>query len=52
MTLAIVLPSLLNELRDQKHDKLVQYAERVWNITGGDEETKIDEAIAKTRAFF
>jgi len=51
-TLAIVLPSLLNELRDQKHDKLVQYAERVWNITGGDEETKIDEAIAMTRAFF
>jgi len=51
-TLAIVLPSLLNELRDQKHDKLVQYAERVWNITGGDEETKIDEAIAMPRAFF
>jgi len=51
-TLAIVLPSLLNELRDQKHDKLVQYAERVWNITGGDEETKIDAAIAMTRAFF
>lgn len=51
-TLAIILPSVMNEQRDQKHDKLIQYAERVWNITEGDEESRIDLAIAKTRDFF
>ena len=51
-TLAIVLVPLLNELREQKHDKLVQYAERVWNITQGDDDAKINAALAKTRAFF
>jgi NADP-dependent alcohol dehydrogenase len=32
-TLAIVLPALWNEKRDTKRAKLLQYAERVWNIT-------------------
>ena len=30
----------------------MQYAERVWNITQGDEDTRIDQVIAKTRGFF
>jgi NADP-dependent alcohol dehydrogenase len=51
-TLAIILPSVMNEQRAQKHDKLLQYAERVWAITEGDDESRIDLAIAKTRAFF
>lgn len=51
-TLAIVLPSLLTVKRAQKRDKLLQYAERVFGITTGDEEARIDEAIARTRAFF
>ncbi|AIS58943.1 iron-containing alcohol dehydrogenase [Listeria ivanovii] len=51
-TLAIVLPSLLNVRRNEKREKLVQYAERVWGITNGDEDAKIDAAIAKTREFF
>jgi NADP-dependent alcohol dehydrogenase len=51
-TLAIILPSVMNEQRDQKHDKLIQYAERVWNITEGEDESRIDLAIAKTREFF
>ena len=51
-TLAIVLPSLLRERKAQKHDKLVQFAERVWQITEGTEEEKIDLAIDKTEAFF
>lgn len=50
-TLAIVLPSLLEVRKAEKHDKLVQYAERVWGLTGSDEE-KIQQAIEKTRAFF
>lgn len=51
-TLAVVLPALLNEKRAEKHDKLLQYAERVWNITVGSEEERIDAAIAATRNFF
>lgn len=51
-TLSIILPSLLNEMRKDKHGKLLQYAQRVWGITGSDQEKVIDEAIAKTRSFF
>lgn len=51
-TLAIILPSLWNVMRDKKKDKLIQYGERVWNITSGTEEERIDLAIDKTREFF
>ncbi len=51
-TLAIVLPSLLRERKTQKHDKLTQFAERVWNITEGSDDDKINQAIDKTEAFF
>lgn len=51
-TLAIVLPSLLNVQRKQKHAKLLQYGERVWGIREGSEEERIDAAIASTRTFF
>jgi NADP-dependent alcohol dehydrogenase len=51
-TLAVIFPGMMAAQRQAKHDKLVQYAERVWNIAGGDAEAKIDAAIAKTRAFF
>ncbi|AOK31974.1 aldehyde reductase [Burkholderia singularis] len=51
-TLAIVLPSMLQVRRASKRGKLLQYAERVWQITDGPEEARIDEAIRRTRAFF
>jgi NADP-dependent alcohol dehydrogenase len=51
-TLAIVLPSLLNVQRADKHAKLLQYAERVWGIHDGDEAQRIDQAIARTAQFF
>ncbi|PHM39962.1 bifunctional aldehyde/alcohol dehydrogenase [Xenorhabdus mauleonii] len=51
-TLAIILPQLLQEKRDVKHDKLLQYAERVWNLTEGSEDERIDKAIYATRQFF
>ena len=51
-TLAIVLPANMQVRRAQKRDKLLQYAERVWHIVDGDEEQRIDAAIARTRAFF
>lgn len=51
-TLAIVLPANMQVRRAQKRDKLLQYAERVWHIVDGDEEQRIDAAIARSRAFF
>lgn len=51
-TLAIVLPGLLRVLMQKKLAKLVQYGERVWNITTGTDEEKAAEAIARTEAFF
>ena len=51
-TLAIVLPALLTEKKAQKREKLLQYAERVWGLRDGSEDSRIDGAIAATRAFF
>ena len=51
-TLTIVLPNLLWVQRDSKRQKLIQYAKRVWNISDGNEDTMIEQAIAKTRSFF
>jgi Uncharacterized oxidoreductases, Fe-dependent alcohol dehydrogenase family len=51
-TLAILLPSMLLIRRSSKRAKLLQYAQRVWNITEGSDEERIDLAIANTRAFF
>ncbi len=52
VTLAIVLPQLLRVMRQDKHDKLLQYATRVLGITEGDDEARIDEAIRRTEEFF
>lgn len=51
-TLAVVLPNLLDVRRDVKRAKLLQYADRVWGLRTGDEDARIDQAIAQTRAFF
>ncbi len=51
-TLSIILPVMMDVRRDKKRDKLVQYAERVWHITEGSNDEKIDAAIEKTRSFF
>jgi NADP-dependent alcohol dehydrogenase len=51
-TLAIVLPGVMEVKRREKREKLLQYAERVWGIREGDEDSRIDEAIERTREFF
>lgn len=51
-TLAIILPSVMQEQRATKRDKLLQYADRVWHIDEAEEERRIDLAITKTRDFF
>lgn len=51
-TLAIVINGTLRVLREQKRGKLLQYGERIWNITGGTEEERIEHTIAANEAFF
>lgn len=51
-TLAVVLPSLLNDQRVPKREKLLQYAANVWHIRDGSDDERIDAAIDATREFF
>lgn len=51
-SLAIVLNGTLKVLREQKYGKLLQYAERIFGITQGDENERIDKALEKTEEFF
>jgi len=52
VTLAIVLPGLLTKLKEQRGEKLLQYAERIWNITEGTDEERKTLAIQKIEEFF
>ena len=51
-TLAIVFPGTLKVLREQKKGKILQYGERIWNITSGSDDERIEKTIAKTEEFF
>ena len=51
-SLAVVLPAMLQVQRNQKRQKLLQYAQRVWGIGDGNEDQRIDVAIQRTREFF
>lgn len=51
-TLSIVLPAVMKVCKEAKREKLLQYAERIWNITEGDEESRINRAIESTEQFF
>ncbi len=52
VTLAIVQPSLWRVMRKEKKAKLLQYGERVWNITTGSDDEKVEAAIVKTENFY
>jgi NADP-dependent alcohol dehydrogenase len=51
-TLAIVLPGLWKALREKKKHKLLQYGKRIWNISTGSEDERVQAAIDKTVNFF
>ena len=51
-SLAIVMPGTLRVLKQQKHDKLLQYGERVFSITEGSEQERVDKAIEMTEEFY
>ena len=51
-TLAIVQPGLWKALREEKKNKLLQFGQRVWNITAGSEDERIRATIDRTVEFF
>ncbi|MBC3885934.1 iron-containing alcohol dehydrogenase [Undibacterium griseum] len=51
-TLAIVLPSMLRVRKEAKRAKLLQFAERVWDLHEGDDDTRIDTAISRMQDYF
>ena len=51
-TLSITLPAVMKVRREAKRGKLLQYAERVWNVVDGSEDQRIDQAIECTENFF
>jgi len=52
-TLAIVLPSMLEVMKEEKSAKLIQYGERIWNLAADlPAADKSRLAIEKTRNFF
>lgn len=51
-TLAIVLPGVMQVMKESKKEKIVQYAARVWDIKDGSTDEIIEQAIAKTIEFF
>jgi len=51
-TLAIILPAMLKIRKNKKREKLLQYANRVWNMTEGTDDEIIDKVIEKTEKFF
>ena len=51
-SLAVVLPGMLRHQRERKRAKLLQYAERVWQLCDGDDDSRVDRAIERTEEFF
>ena len=51
-TLAIVLPPLMFVQREHKRRKLVQFGQRVFNISSGSDDEVIDKTIKATQDFF
>ncbi len=51
-SLAVVYPAMMRHQREQKRGKLLQYGARVWDVTEGSEEERIDKTVAVTEEFF
>lgn len=51
-TLALILPSVMRAQKENKKQKLLQYARRVWGIRLPDAEKSVEQAILMTEDFF
>ncbi len=52
VTLAIVLPGVMQVTGQKRKEKIIQYAERIWGITSFDHNAVIAEVIKHTEQFF
>ncbi len=50
-TLAIVLPGVMTFVREKRAEKIIQFGDRIWGVSGGDSIKKIEVTIEKTEAF-
>lgn len=51
-TLSIVLPGVMDVMREDKAEKIIQMGERVFNITKGSDSERIDKCIEAVDKFF
>jgi NADP-dependent alcohol dehydrogenase len=51
-TLAIVFPGTLRVMAQKKQAKILQFGERIWNITEGSAEKRVEKTIQKIEEFF
>ncbi len=51
-TLAIIMPGVMDKLRKQKKDKILQLGKNVFQISEGSEESRVDKTIKATEQFF
>jgi len=52
VTLAIVLPGVLNSVKEKRIEKLLQYGERIWGLSGFDHLGVVEESIRSTENLF
>ncbi|MBS2099711.1 iron-containing alcohol dehydrogenase [Carboxylicivirga linearis] len=51
-TLAVVLPGVMKVMLANKKEKILQYGAKVWDVTKGTEDEKVEATIQKTVDFF
>lgn len=51
-TLGAILPAMLDVQKDEKREKLIQYAKCVWKMEDISEDKMIEESILRTKEFF
>lgn len=51
-TLSILMPVMLKVRAENKKEKLLQYARRIWGLSSGSEICQIEAVIDRTREFF
>lgn len=52
VSLAIVWPAVIENVREDRKEKLIQYAKNVWNISEENDSLTIDILIKRTNEFF
>lgn len=51
-SLAIVYLGTMRTMYEKKHDKILQYGERIWGISSGVFSSRFEKTVEKTEAFF